>query len=240
MTSKQEAKKRTELCALNAARAACGSIPLGKDIQREEPDFLITTPNGTLAIETTELLIPGKNGNFSPVKEEDFHQKLIRKAEALYEKKACAKPVRVSVRFNNGGWHDMKAMAAALAEFVSSHQQLAAPVKTFYDGFPALFFSVTIESDRTSSWISNELAGFTVDDVYEQLAFRISEKNKLLSTYRANVPNTPIWLLIYTTFDVSRSMSMPHGIEQWKQPFGFERVLFYSCLDEAVAEIHHN
>src|SRR5215831_19509489 len=136
MRTKEEIQKQTELWALNAARVVCPSIPVGTDIQREEPDFLITTPNGTLAIETTELLIPGKNGNFPPVKEEDFHQKLVRKAEALYREMPDSKAVAVSVGFNNGGWHDKEAMATALAEFVSSHQHLAKPVKTFYDGFP--------------------------------------------------------------------------------------------------------
>jgi hypothetical protein len=237
MESKLETKKKTELWALNAARAACPSIPLGQDIQREEPDFQIITPNGTLAIETTELLIPGKNGGFPPVQEEAFHQKLVRIAEALHRRMPHRKPVRVSVRFNSGGWHDIEQMATVLAEFVSSHQHLASPVKTFYEGFPALFFSVTIESDRLPPWTSNECSGFTVEDVYVQLALRIKEKDKLLPTYRENIPDSPIWLLIYTTFGVSRSMSMPHGIEQWKQPFGFERVLFFSCLDEAVAEI---
>jgi hypothetical protein len=237
MKTKQAIQKEIEIWALNAARSVCSRIPIGQDVPHEEPDFLITHANGSLALETTELIIPGKNGGFPPVQEEAFHQKLVRVAEALHRKMPQAKPVRVSVRFNNGGRHEMEQMARVLAEFVSSRQHLASPVATFYEGFPALFFSVTIESDRQPPWTSSECCGFTVDDVYAQLALRIREKDKLLPTYRQNVPDTPMWLLIYTTFGVSRSMSMPHGIEQWKQPFGFDRVLFYSCLDGAVEEI---
>jgi hypothetical protein len=236
-----KSKKEIEAWALNAARSVCSIIPEGQDIQREEPDFLITHPDGNLGIEITELLRPRSDDGFSPVAEESFHVKLVRKAEELYRQIPGTEPVEVSVRFNNGGRHDLPDMARALAEFVSSHRHLATPVSTFYKGFPSLFFSVTIASFASGRpWWSGECGGYTVNDVYEQLALRIKDKNDRLPSYRSNLPNAPIWLLIYTGVAVSRSMSIPHGIEQWKQPFGFERVLFYSCLDEAVAEIHRD
>ncbi len=231
-------KKEIEAWVLNAVRAASPVIPSGKDIPREEPDFLITTETGNMAIEITELLRPARDGGFSPVAEESFHRKVIRSAEELYYRTPSAKSVEVSVRFNNGGRYDKHEMALALAEFVSSHHHLATPVATFYAGLPALFFSVTIASFASGrSWDSGECGGYTVNDIYEQLASRINEKNNRLGAYRANLPNVPIWLLIYTGVAVSRGMSIPHGIEQWKQPFGFERVLFFSCLEREVVEI---
>ena len=149
-----------------------------------------------------------------------------------------AKAIEVSVRFNNGGHYDKEAMAIALADFISSHKDLADPVATFYKGFPRLFFSVTIATFASGrAWWSGECGGYTVSDVYEQLALRISEKNNRLQAYRANLPNVPIWLLVYTGVAVSRGMSIPYGIGQWKQPFGFDKVLFFSCLEREVVEI---
>jgi hypothetical protein len=76
-----------------------------------------------------------------------------------------------------------------------------------------------------------------VDGIRQQVATTIESKNKLLSRYQANLPDSPIWLLIYSCAEVSRGVPMPRGIGGWTFPFGFERVFFYAGLDQAVEEI---
>jgi hypothetical protein len=231
-------KKEIEAWVLNVAREACPLIPAGQDTQREEPDFLITNENGSIGLEVTELLRPAKDGERRPVAEESRHNQVVQKAEQLYRSMANAKPIKVSVGFNYGIEYDQKEMALALATFVLSRCHLASPGVIFYDDLPALFFFIRLSSiDPDTAWWGGEAGGYTVTDIYEELALRIAAKNNKLPSYRTNLPGIPIWLLIYTGVAVSRSMSIPYGLEQWKQPFGFDRVIFFACLDRTFSEI---
>jgi hypothetical protein len=76
------------------------------------------------------------------------------------------------------------------------------------------------------------------NDIRPQLAARISSKDKLVPTYRANLPvGARVWLLHYTGVTVARSMMIPHGIEEWKFSFRFDRVFWFTALEGQFAEI---
>jgi hypothetical protein len=73
---------------------------------------------------------------------------------------------------------------------------------------------------------------------HTQLAARISSKDKLVPTYRANLPTgAHVWLLLYSGVTLARSMMIPHGIEEWKFPFRFDRVFWFTALVGQFAEI---
>jgi hypothetical protein len=92
-------------------------------------------------------------------------------------------------------------------------------------------------SATTGPWWSGESVNLTLDQIHQQIAKRIEAKNKLLPTYRSNLPNIPIWLLIYSGAGVSRSVPIPHGFAEWTFPFEFERVFIFSSLDNEIEEV---
>jgi len=152
-------------------------------------------------------------------------------------------PVRVLVYFWNvgGGRRDKRDMARALVEFVKSHYTLATPVATFSKraDLPQGFGVVHIDSTG-NTWTSGESGVTTVSEIYGQLASRISAKNKLLPRYRARLPHSGIWLLVYSGVAVSRGVEIPHGMGEWTFPFSFEKVLFFSQLSGAVVDIQRS
>jgi hypothetical protein len=78
----------------------------------------------------------------------------------------------------------------------------------------------------------------TVPDIRRQLAARITAKNKFVSRYRECLPRgAQVWLLLYTRVDVSRSMPIPYGIDEWRFPFDFEKVLWFTFLEKQIIEI---
>lgn len=77
----------------------------------------------------------------------------------------------------------------------------------------------------------------TLDGIQQSLGTRIAAKNELLPSYRANLPGSPIWLLLYSCSEVSRRIEIPHGIENWAFPFDFDRVFFFSTLSGRVVEL---
>jgi hypothetical protein len=181
-----KSKKEIENWVFNAARAGCPLLPAGEYIQREEPDFLITTENGRIGLELTELLRPAKDGERRPVAEESRHNKVVQRAEQRYRSMPNAKPVKVSVGFNYGIQYDEKEMAVALAAFVLAHCHLANQGAIFYDALPALFFFIRLDAHEPDrAWWGGEGGGYTVPDVYEELALTIAAKNnKLPATAR--------------------------------------------------------
>ena len=107
-------------------------------------------------------------------------------------------------------------MGDELATFVQAHCHEATPTKTFarLHGIPDGFGVVSIHAGP-GSWFAEQSVGVTLGGIYVQLANRIADKDALLSTYRGNLPNTPIWLLLFSCWEVARSVSMPHGIREW-------------------------
>jgi sulfur relay (sulfurtransferase) DsrC/TusE family protein len=230
-------KKLIERSFLEAARRASAVIPDGEIEDFEGPDFKIDTAAGSLGVEVTEVLRAGE-GPFRPVAEENFHQEVIRIARDEYCSTAGATPVRVLVYSWNaeGGRRDKRKMARALVEFVKTH-----PAGTFsrLAKLPEGFGTIHIDSIG-DGWTSGETGGPTIPEIYEQLASAISAKNALLPRYRARFPHSPIWLLVYSGFAVSRGLPIPYGTSERTFPFDFEKVLFFSCLSPEVVEIQRN
>ena len=235
------AKKDRELRALLAARDTRSFLPDGEIAPREEPDFLITTRAGTLGIEVSELMPLPRNSSFSsPIAEQRLHENVIQLAEREYYAKHGAIPVTVRAYFWNveQGKNRKRQMAVSLVDFVESHCHDASPVATFSrrDLLPDGFSIISIDS-LPRPWWSGESVPITLSDIRKQLAVTIEDKNKLFTRYRANLPGSPIWLLIYSGVEVSRGIPMPHGVSGWSFPFDFEHVFFYSSLSQAVEEI---
>jgi hypothetical protein len=232
-------KKDIEAWVLSAARIAGAPIPTG-EIRGEEPDFTFNAETGVLGLELTELLRPsGRNRGFLPVAVEAFHQDVMQLAEKEYYRMPGAAPARVRSYFEDakGTKRAKSHMARSLVEFVAANCMRANPVIGFSgretpEGFGPL--SIAAES---GAWWGGECGGITVSEIREQLASRINAKNKLLPKYRANLSNAAIWLLVYSGVAVSRSVPMPYGIGEWTFPFDFERVFFFSCLDNEVVEV---
>lgn len=233
--------KATERRALEAACAASAIIPTGRIQDFEKPDFKIEAASGLVGIEVTELLPPPTSEVFtSPLEEKSFHQRLIQLAEQEYNRLPDTVPVGVVVSFwrIETGKRDMRAMAYALVEFVRSHSEQAKPVKTFSwrPDLPAGFGVITLCSMYDRPWHAGEGVNLTFEQIYPLFAKRISEKNARLSTYRANLPNTPMNLLIYSCAEVSRNVEIVHGMDKWEFPFDFDCVFFFSVLHNRVIE----
>lgn len=233
-------KKRIETYVLAAARDAGVPIPAG-EIPSEEPDFRFNAETGPLGIELSELLRPASsNHGILPVAEESFHREIMQIAQKGYFSVPDAKAVHASIYFESarGKKQNKSQMAKALLEFVRTNAHLANPFTVSYD-VPEGFASIVISSrTETDEWWCGECGGYTVDDIRLQLSSRISEKNKRVSAYRDNLPKgAHVWLLIFSHVTVPRSMSIPYGIEQWKFPFGFDRVFWFTSLERRFVEI---
>jgi hypothetical protein len=226
-------KKRVETWILNSARKAGIPIPLG-EVEGEEPDFRFLTEVVPLGIELSEVIRPASsNDGILPVAQESFHKDVIQAARKIYQT-PDATPLRVYVGFRNprGKRQDKQQLASTLATFVKSKVDQAKPFAAFYEfDAPEDFIVVTI-LDEPGNWSSGESGGVSFADIQPQVADRISAKNKLIGTYRKNLPaGAQIWLLLYCAVAVSRSMPIPAGIESWTFPFEFDRVFWFTCLD---------
>src|SRR5438046_1889602 len=129
---------------------------------------------------------------------------------------------------NRGGKRSKGELARTLTEFVRANVHRANPFVGLYrpetpDGFDSIVISA-----ESRVWWCGEGGGYTLDDIRPQLAARISSKDKLVPTYRANLPaGARVWLLLYSGVTVARSMMIPHGIEEWKFSFRFDRVFWF-------------
>jgi hypothetical protein len=233
-------KKRIEAYMLAAARNAGVPIPTC-ETPGEEPDFRFNDETPALGIELSEVLRPASsNHGILPVAEESFHKEIIMKAQRDYYDAPDAKPAHVSVYFTNtrGEKRNKGEMARALTQFVRANVHRATPYVSFYRReTPDGFNSIVICPD-SRDWSCGEGGGYTLDDIRPQLATRISNKDKLVPTYRANLPaGARVWLLLYTGVTVARSMMIPHGIEAWRCSFRFDRVFWFTALEGQFAEI---
>jgi hypothetical protein len=234
-------KKDTELRVLLAAQRTCSLLPRGEIVLGEEPDFRILTESGIVGIELSEIMpLPRSMSFSSPVAEERLHEGIIQLAERRYYGEPDAKPITVSAFFWDieRGKNKKRDMADALVRFVKSHCCEAAPGAIFErrHELPDGFSVIGIDSNP-GPWWSGESVNNTLDGIRQQLAARIEAKNKLLPRYRATLPNSPMWLLLFSCTGVSRSVEMPHGISEWSFPFEFERVMFYASLGGSIVEI---
>lgn len=76
---------------------------------------------------------------------------------------------------------------------------------------------------------------------HDQVAIRISDKNEKVSRYRANLPKgSQVWLLLYSSAGVPSDVQIPHGTDEWRFPFDFEKVFWFSSLSQKAVEIHRS
>jgi len=242
MACNSDEQKRIELWFLTAARNAGIPIPLG-EIPGEEPDFRFHTETGALGIELSEVLRPASsNYGILPLEEESFHREIIETAQTNYYAVPNAIPVHVSAYFTNtrGKKRSKHEMSRALTEFARANLNRANPAVTFmHEGAPDGFDSVVIAAGPSpADWWSGEGGGVTLADIRPQVETRILAKDKLIQTYRSNLPDgADLWLLLYTSVTVARSMPIPHGIEAWRISFRFDRVFWFTSLEGQFAEI---
>jgi hypothetical protein len=238
MVNRNHEKKVIENRALAAARSAGAPIPMG-EIPGDEPDF--TFNSGALGVEVSELLRPaGSNHGIMPVAEESYHQEILEMAQREYYANPNAKPAKIILYFANarGKKRDKREMARHLAEFVRANINRAKPIANFGAlRLPEGFGSISIAAEH-GNWWTGEGGKVTLDDIREGLGSIISLKNKLVPTYRKNLaPGAQAWLLLYSTSSISRGMPIPHGIDEWRFDFDFDRVFWFVCLENEYAEI---
>lgn len=243
MRAKKTDKKIVEAYMLSAARKAGMPIPVG-EMPGEEPDFRFATDAGPLGIELSEVLRPASTNNgIVPVEQEAFHEEIMEAAQKAYYKSPQARPVEVQVYFADarGKKQDKDAMARALADLVAGNAHRANPLVSFQEwgSLPDGFSSVVIDSLVEGDWWSGKVGGYNVlTDTRSQLTERISSKDKLLPTYRANLGDSArVWLLLYTGVTVARSMVIPACAQEWKFPFSFDRVFWFASLENEFVEI---
>jgi hypothetical protein len=237
--TKNEEKKERERRVLDAARKAGAPIPVG-EIAGEEPDFSFQTPTGVLGIEISELLRPASsNHGILPAEAEAFHQGIMLAAQKTFQKTNTA-PTRVNVYFSNprGKKQDKGQLTKSLVECVAANRDRANPAVVLKGSeLPEGFDHILITDDEPGEWWCGEGGGITLSEIPIEISAKIAAKNKLLPAYRANLSTAAqVWLLLYSRVTVARSVPIPHGIEEWKIPFDFERVFWFACLENKVVE----
>lgn len=233
-------KKMGEARMLDAARKAGAPIPAG-EIHGEEPDFTFNTENGTLGVEVTELLRPAsRNHGIVPVEEENFHNEVIRTAQQQYCTTVAATPASLIVYFANakGMRQDKRKIAQTLVDFVKENVHRANPVIALSGNEVPHGFGAMSITAGPGDWWCGESGGTNLNEIPRQLASRILAKNKLLPTYRTNLPrDARVWLLLYSRPTVARSIPVPFGIERMGFQFDFDRVFWFASLENQVVEI---
>lgn len=230
-TSQQYNKKRIEKWFLEAARSTGSMIPGGAVVEFEEPDFKIETSTGLLGIELTEFL-PSGAGALLPVEAEAIHKRALVIAEGLYYSSTDAVPVRVFTfrRITQDRKRNPHKMALELVKFVKLHLPRAENGTVMMQhGLPEGFG--TIQIDRGGrNWTCGRTHHGDYSKIFEAFASLVSAKNSLVQKYRANLPASEIWLLVYSGVQVARSVSIPAGADKWVVPTTFDKVLFFSSL----------
>jgi len=238
MPRSHEEKKAAEIRALTAARKAGVPIPFG-EIPGEKPDFRFN--ENMLGVDITELLKPARsNFGIMPAEAESYHKEIVQLAQQQYYAAADAIPVTINLYFANarGKRRDKREMARALAEFIKANLPAQNETLNFNNlNLPEGFGSMSIWREPRGWWCG-ESGGYTVSNIQEALTSSIAAKNKLVPSYRKNLAaGAHVWLLLYSTFSVSRGMEAPHGIAQWQFSFDFDRVFWFTTLRNKFVEI---
>ena len=118
-------------------------------------------------------------------------------------------------------------MGWALADFVRSNYPSDGTAvvlnETIPDGF-ALVRIACVEGGWSTGSVGN-----TEFLRYEQLASRIVAKNRLVSEYRARMPEDwQVWLVFATHVSLLWSVSLPADVATWRFTCAFDRVLLSS------------
>lgn len=233
--------KRAERVYLEWARAHYALFPSGDISESEEPDYIVSGPEGPLGVEVTQLFQPCSDSNFTPKQTESFQEKVIRGAEDIYYK-AQGHPVDVRVYFSirPNQKQDKQQLACAIADFVHANYPQEKNVLRFRESDPATplppgLGAISIArplSDPASRWFAGA-AGKTELLTYELVAETIAKKNARIPSYRAHAKW--VWLLIVVDlFPSSATFSAPREIEAWKFCYDFDQVLLLSREEEKV------
>ncbi len=244
LPNRSEDKKRIERIVLEAARNAGAPIPTGeRDGKEPAPDFLFDTDDGGLGIELTELLCPGGGGSVKgqvslPIKKEAIHKEIIEIAEKQYYGIEGTQPARAHVVFANFigacSTKQRKELARSLCDYVKINLNRAKSDRT---EIPSGFSTIVIISGA-GDWWHDECVTYTVDDIRQQFAERIAEKNKKIPKYRECLsPCTQIWLLLYTRSGVTRYVPIPRQIQEWRFSFDFEKIFWFVFEENRIIEI---
>jgi hypothetical protein len=236
-----KSKKEIEQLVLDAARDAGVPIP-GGGVVGEEPDFRFHTDAGNLGVEVSELLRPAcTNHGILPLEQENFHQKILDAA-----RNECAKQglpsLRVQVYFRNpkGKKQDRKNLTRSLVDIVVANYEKAQPAWSQRGrALPDDFQHVLIVRDDDPWWWSPTVGGISMSQIPMHLVSCIAAKEARLPAYRQNLSGgAEVWLLLHSGVTVARSVEMPHGINEWRFPFEFDRVFWLSFLGPEFVEIH--
>jgi hypothetical protein len=236
MTTDQR-RKTVEAWVIAKARELGAPIPVGER-SSEQPDFLITTAQGMIGIELSEVLRPAREGGLEPVKAASVHAEIVQIAEERYSRSDAAAPLRMHVYFTNDGRIDKRQVAYALVDCVIAHRDREDVVTLAGQQVPEGISRIVFWRDQQSRWLNVEHGTVSVSQVFDQIRDRITAKNRLVPIYCANLPpGSQIWLLLWSTATVSRGLPIPYGLDKWIVPFGFERVFFFSWLDAKIIEL---
>ena len=234
-------KKEIELIVLDAARNAGVPIPAGEE-EGEEPDFRFHTDARHLGIDVSELVRPAcTNHGILPLEQENFHQKILDAAQKQCEKRGLP-PLRVHVYFTNpkGRKQDWRNLMQSLVHIVVANYEKAQPAwSQCGTALPDDFQHILIVRDDDAWWWSPTAGGISLSQIPLHLASRIAAKEKKLPAYRKNLPSgAQLWLLLHSGVTIARSVEVPHGTNEWKFPFEFDRVFWFSFLEREFVEIN--
>jgi len=232
-------KKEIERIVLEAARNAGVPIPHGEE-EGEEPDFRFQSETGSLGVEVSELLRPAStNHGILPLEQENFHRRVLEAARDECDRRSLP-PLRVQVYFTNprGEKQDWKNLTQSLVEVIVANYQKARPAWSQSRALPEDFQHVLIVRDDDPWWWSPTAGGISLSQIPMHLASCIVAKDTKLPTYRKNLrEGAEVWLLFHSGVTVARSVEIPHGINEWGFPFGFDRVFWLSFLGPEFVEI---
>jgi hypothetical protein len=235
-------KKGVETRAVEGARSAGFPLPAGRLIPDERPDFRIVGDFGRLGLEVSHVLPPPRNASFKSARaEEAFYQRVVREAETLYRRKLGLSAVKVTVGFWYFTWDRTteRRMIRELAEFVLDHRPAdAADIRTYVlrDQVPHGFSVISI-APGTGAWFCSSDVTLTLNAIYGAVESRISEKNRRIASYRRNVPDAPIWLLLYSDMSIAGGIVIPHEMEKRPMQFDFDKVYLYAPLSHGLVEL---
>ena|GEM_PF-1686465 len=244
MPNRNKEKRRIEKIVLEAARNAGAPIPTGEiDGKEPAPDFLFDTDNVGLGIELTELLCPGNSGcvegqSCLPIKREAVHREIVGIARKQYCATEGAQPARAHVVFSHSmgaySTKQRKELARSLCDYVKINLNRAKSDRT---EMPPGFLAIAI-IPKFGDWWHDECVTYTLEDIQQQIAERISEKNKKIPQYRECLPSCArIWLLLYTRSSVTHYVPIPRQIQEWRFSFNFERVFWLVFEENRIIEI---
>jgi hypothetical protein len=231
-------KKEMEQCALDAARKAGAPIPTG-ELEGEEPDFRFQTP--PLGIDVSELVRPAcTNYGILPLEQERFRQKILDSVRQECAKQGVSS-IYLHVYFTDprGKKQYKRELIKSLTEVVTANYEKAAPYWSLEEPnlLPEGFDQIQIFSGD-GEWWSATLGRLTASQIPLHLAACIAAKEIKLPAYRKNLPSgAEVWLLLYSGVTIPRSVNIPGGIREWKFPFEFDRVFWFSFLENEVVEL---